>query len=123
MNDTETGEGAFLAEGKIPAGLRSFGDLGFVFHGHEVGLPLLQEPDLWEAFQEGSSFRFHEGGNRFSIDFGRRIWTARFSGDGFRPEMAPRWGRSRLGIRLGGRSFYDEEKPVLTYETKLTWGD
>lgn len=121
--DTGTGEGAFLAEGKVPAGLRSFGDLGFVFHGREVGLPLLQQPDLWETFRDGSDFRFHDGGKRIAIDFGRGSWATRFNDEAFHPEMAPRWGRLHLGIRLGGHSVYDEEKQVLTYETKLTWGE
>lgn len=110
-----------LLEGRLPATLAAFGDLSFVFNGHQRDIPLLSLENFARARARGKQLVYKSAGTKVVVDFGKRKWSAEFEGQGFHRLMAPRRGNARLEIKVGGTTVYAKEQPVTDFRTEFTF--
>ena len=115
------GEDKVLLEGTLPETLDGFGDISFVLNGHQRDIPLLSLSEFQKALERGKELVYKDGGTRVAVDFGKKKWSAEFKKDQFTKIMAPRWGRARLAVKVGGSTWYSQEHPITMFATKLSY--
>ena len=114
-------EDKILLEGTLPQALDGFGDLSFNLNGHQRDIPLLSLDGFQKALERGKELVYKEGGTHVVVDFGKRKWSAEFKKDAFTKLMAPRWGRARVAVKVGGATWYSQEHAIPVYTTKLSY--
>lgn len=114
-------EDKILLEGRLPETLDGFGDFSFIVNGHQRDVLLLSLADFQRALAEGKELVFKEGGTHAVIDFGKKKWSVELAKDQFSRILTPRWGKARLGIKVGGASCYSQEHAITQFASKLTY--
>lgn len=107
--------------GTLPADLPAFGDLLFSINGHEKRVPLLALKDFREDVQHGRKVTFDRGGIHLAIDFKKRTWSAAFRGQAAEEIMAPRWGGSRIVVKVGGEPWCTRWLDTKRFTAKLKY--
>lgn len=118
--DTSRATGVATLEGTLPDALEHFGDVSIALNGHEVHVPLRLAGDLERAVALGRRLTHDAGGVRLVVDFGRKRWSARFSGAAFHERHAPRLGTARIAFLVGGEVKYAEAHEIGDYTSVLS---
>lgn len=114
-------EDKVVLEGKLPKTLDRFGDMSFVFNGHQRDIPLLGLEDFQKAFTKGKVLEYKEGGTHVVVDFGKKKWSAQFKRDQFDRTMAPRSGGAKVSVKVGGSAWYEREIQDFKSAMKLSF--
>jgi hypothetical protein len=107
--------------GTLPSDLPAFGDLLFAINGQETGVPLLALRDFKEAVEHGRDLAYDKRGIHLAIDFKKKTWSAAFKGEAAKAIMAPRWGGSRIAVKVGGEPWCTERLEVERFTAKLSY--
>ena len=117
--DTASGEGEVDLEGTLPSSIGNFGDTTFVFNGVPHHIPLLSVADFQSAMDSGKDIVYKEDGLVVRVDFGKKKWSATFKKDRVKREMAPKWGKSKIEVRVGGELLYSKVVQINNFKSKL----
>ena len=116
---TLTGEGRFALRGTLPAVMDGFGDVSIVLNGHQVDIPLLALDGAEDAIRYGGLLVYEREGRHFLVDFGKKTWSATLSGKGFHPSQLPTDGKLRVGIKVGGATWYQQALAIPAFTADL----
>ena len=119
--DSATEEGVVEMEGTLPSAIQSFGDTTFVFNGFSHHIPLLSMEEFSYSMKSGKELVYKREGLVVRVDFGKKRWSASFKKDFVRREMAPKWGRCKLEIRVGSELHYSKDIQIDNFKSKLTY--
>jgi hypothetical protein len=118
---SDSGEGELVLKGTLPETMDGFGDISFVANGFQKNLPLLSSADFQKAYQKQKELVIDKKGIHLTVDFKKKTWSAHLSKAEFAPMMAPRWGGARLGVKVGGSTWYAQEHTVPNFTAKLSY--
>jgi hypothetical protein len=119
--DSAKGEGSVTIEGRLPRRNDVLGDISFAINGRQISVPLLSHAGYAEAVSKGKTLSHDEAGVGLVVDFGKRTWKASFAKTAFHPLLAPRGGRSRVVISMGGVRLTSQELALTTLTTNLSF--
>jgi hypothetical protein len=117
--DPSKAKGEMTLKGTLPEGLDFFGDMSFEVNGRRYDVPLLSHKDFEKALDHKKPLTFDGGGLHLSLDFKQGSWVAKFKEGSMHTLLAPRWGASRVRVRVGGVPWYEGEIPIPNYTSKL----
>jgi hypothetical protein len=118
-SDSATQNGEVSLEGTLPRTLSTFGDMTFEVNRHVVHVPLIEREDFLEARANGGRLVHDKDGVRLVVDFGRKIWTARFEREAFHQLMAPVRGTATVRVRVRGATWGTSVLHVEDFTTRL----
>jgi|GEM_PF-4957078 len=119
--DTTAGTGQVLLEGTLPSALIGFGDVSFELNGFRYDVPLLSQPGFETAFTTGKAVVYQTEGALVTVDFGQKTWSASLTKTDFNRKMAPRVGSAKIGIRVGGETWYRQTKDIPGFTAMLSF--
>ncbi len=121
--DTKTNAGSVKLQGTLPSSLEGFGDMTFEINGHQVHVPLMSMEEFAAARASEGILDYEKDGVQVKVDFKDKDWAATFEDAGFHRLHAPRWGSSKIRVKVGGTAWYFGEHPIVDYTARLKFGN
>jgi hypothetical protein len=118
--NSATQSGNMSLAGTLPAVLPAFGDLEIDVNSHPYLVRLLNFDGFQQAFQSGGVLKYAKNGLILVVDFGNKTWSATFNNKAFSALAAPRSGKFRAQLLVGGHPWLNAENAVLNYSANLT---
>ena len=119
--NSQTGVGSLKLKGHFPKAADTFGDVQIQINGASMAVPLLAASGFAKAFQDGKNFSYQVAGLSFDVNFGKGTWEAAVTGDKFTSDMAPKKGRVRVRVLVGGSAISDQTFVIQKSTTGLSY--